>query len=137
MMTNFHVDTHKRGTYNITEYINQSIHQFGLKQGLCNLFIPHTSCSLIICENADPQVKEDLETFLSGLIIDGDPRFKHTAEGADDMPAHIRSILTQVSLSIPVQNRQLALGTWQDVYLYEHRTRPHRRNVMITLLSIE
>ena len=90
---------------------------------------------MLICENADPSVLEDVETFLSALVPDGDPRFIHDAEGPDDMPAHIRSILTQSSLSIPVTAGRLALGTWQGIFLYEHRHAPHRRRVVVTLAA--
>ena len=131
------INTSKRGTYEITEQVEQLIQASGIREGLCNLFVSHTSCSLIICENADFQVQKDLEVFLTDLVKDGDPRFKHTAEGDDDMPAHIRSILTQVSLSIPIQNHRLALGTWQGIFLYEHRTHSHHRKIVITLLNAD
>lgn len=134
-MSHFYLNTSKRGTYEITQQVDNLIDQSSIKEGLCHLFIPHTSCSLILCENADPQVRRDLENFLSGLVIDGDPRFQHKSEGEDDMPAHIRTILTQVHLTIPIENHRLALGTWQGVYLYEHRTKPHRRKVVVTLLG--
>jgi secondary thiamine-phosphate synthase enzyme len=97
------------------------------------VFTAHTSASLMICENADPDVRRDLETFMADLAPDGDPRFVHTAEGPDDMPAHLRSILTQTDLTIPVRDGRLALGTWQGVYLWEHRLRPHARRVVVTV----
>lgn len=100
--------------------------------GMCQVFIRHTSASLLISENADPDVLRDLETFLSDMVPDGDPRFVHTAEGPDDMPAHIRSALTQTSLSIPVIDGRLALGTWQGIFLWEHRYRPHRRELVVS-----
>lgn len=101
--------------------------------GLCNVFIQHTSASLIVCENADPTVRKDLERFMARFIPDGDPIFKHTAEGADDMPAHLRTVLTQTSLSIPVHNYQLLLGTWQGIYLWEHRSGKFHRRVIVTV----
>jgi len=104
-------------------------------EAMCNLFIAHTSASLIICENADPDVRVDLETFMSELVPDGDRRYRHTAEGPDDMSAHVRSILTCSSLSIPITRGRLALGTWQGIYLYEHRTAPHRRRVLVSVLA--
>jgi secondary thiamine-phosphate synthase enzyme len=101
--------------------------------GLCNVYCRHTSASLIICENADPTVLHDVETFFADLVPDGDTRFIHDAEGPDDMPAHIRSILTQSALTIPISRGKLALGTWQGIFLYEHRTAPHRRELVVTV----
>src|SRR4051812_38268422 len=109
------LSTTGRGTFDITNKINSLLTTTPSKNGLCHLFLQHTSASLMLCENYDKQVREDLEHFLKRLIPDGDPLFKHTLEGKDDMLAHIRTILTQVSLSIPVQNHKLALGTWQGV----------------------
>jgi secondary thiamine-phosphate synthase enzyme len=101
------------------------------------LFIHHTSASLVVCENADPTVRHDLERFAGRLVSDGDPLFRHDSEGPDDMPAHIRTILTQTSLSIPVEGGHCDLGTWQGVFLWEHRTSPHRRRVSVTVLGEE
>jgi len=122
-----------RGTYEITEDIENMIRESGVQQGICHLFVQHTSASLIINENADPAVRVDLETFMSKLIPDGHPMFTHSAEGEDDMPAHVRSILTQTELNIPVCNGVSGLGTWQGIYLWEHRTAPHHRHVQITI----
>jgi secondary thiamine-phosphate synthase enzyme len=105
----------------------------GVRSGLCHVFVHHTSASLILCENADPTVRRDLESFLARLVADGDPLFEHTAEGADDMPAHVRSVLTKTDLTIPVTGGRCALGTWQGIYLYEHRTHGHRRQVTVTV----
>ena len=102
---------------------------------MCHLFIRHTSASLMLCENADPAVRRDLEIFMADLVPDGDSRFTHTAEGPDDMPAHVRSVLTQSDLNIPVRNGRLALGTWQGIYLWEHRSGPHARAVLVTIQS--
>lgn len=101
--------------------------------GICHVFIHHTSASLILSENADPQVRDDLETFMSHTVPDGDPMFKHTAEGKDDMPAHVRTVLTDSSLSIPVTDGRCQLGTWQGVYVWEHRTMAHNRKITVTL----
>lgn len=122
-----------RGTYEITQQVNAQVARSGIEFGLAQLFIQHTSASLIICENADPAVRSDLETFMGRLAPDGDPMFRHADEGPDDMPAHVRSILTQTGLTIPVTRSRLALGTWQGVYLWEHRIRPHRRSITVTV----
>jgi len=122
-----------RGTTDITPLLVRQLKQSGITTGICNIFIQHTSASLILCENADPAVRVDLETFMSSLIKDGDPAFRHDTEGADDMPAHIRSILTDSSLTVPVSNGRFMLGTWQGIYLYEHRHSGFNRRVLITL----
>lgn len=122
-----------RGTYNITQEIQHAVQAAGIDCGLAHIFVHHTSASLVLCENADPTVRSDLETFLEQLVPDGDPLFEHQAEGPDDMPAHIRAILTNMDLTLPVTNGRCALGTWQGVYLYEHRTRPHQRRVTVTV----
>jgi secondary thiamine-phosphate synthase enzyme len=109
------------------------VRESGIRTGLAHVFLHHTSASLIISENADPAVRRDLERFLSRLVPDGDPAFEHDAEGPDDMPAHVRATLTSVELSIPVTEGRLGLGTWQGVYLYEHRTSPHRRRLTVTV----
>jgi secondary thiamine-phosphate synthase enzyme len=129
------VQTHGRKTIDITQQISEIVNQSHITTGICHLFIRHTSASLILCENADPDVRSDLERFFARLVQDGDPIFDHTLEGADDMSAHIRSILTHSDLNLPIANGQLALGTWQGIYLWEHRTRAHRRQVMVTLLG--
>ena len=127
------IETQKRGSFDITEHVAAVVDTSDIDDGLCHLFIRHTSASLIVNENADPAVLSDLEIFLRDLVPDGDPRFRHTAEGPDDMPAHIRSILTQTDLSIPVRGGRLALGTWQGIYLLEHRLTPHRRSVLVSV----
>ncbi len=126
------INTEGRTTVEITAMVEQQLEQSGIRSGLCNIFIRHTSASLIICENADRSVRTDLESFFSGLVRDGDPAFKHDMEGDDDMPAHIRTILTETSLTIPVTNARLALGTWQGIYLYEHRYRGQQRHIFLT-----
>lgn len=127
------VSTRGRGTYDITRDVQQRVDEAGVQTGLAHLFIHHTSASLILCENADPAVREDLESFMSRLVPDGDPMFRHDQEGPDDMPAHVRSILTDSALAIPVTGAALALGTWQGVYVYEHRHAARARTVTVTV----
>ena len=127
------VETRGRATYEITARVADAVRAARVATGLCHVFVAHTSASLMICENADPDVRRDLETFMADLAPDGDPRFVHTAEGPDDMPAHLRSVLTQTELTIPIRAGRLALGTWQGVYLWEHRLSAHRRRVLITV----
>ena len=125
--------TKGRGTTDITAEVQRAVAASGIDTGLCNVFLQHTSASLILCENADPDVRRDLETILSRLAPDGDPAYVHDAEGPDDMASHARSILTSNSLTIPVSGGKLMLGTWQGVYLYEHRTAAHSRSVVVTV----
>lgn len=127
------IATNGRGIYEITRQVAAIVGEAKLECALCHAFCRHTSASLIICENADPSVLRDVETFLADLVRDGDPRFVHDTEGPDDMPAHIRSILTTSDLTVPVTGGRLALGTWQGLFLYEHRTAPHRRRVLVTV----
>ena len=127
------LSTKGRGTYEITSQVAAAVREAGVATGLCHVFVTHTSASLMLCENADPDVRRDLETFMGDLAPDGDPRFVHTAEGPDDMSAHVRSVLTQSDLTIPISGGRLALGTWQGVYLWEHRTAAHRRRVVVTV----
>ncbi len=129
------ITTPGRGTHEITAEIQSIVSGSGVKSGLCNLFLRHTSASLILCENADPDVQHDLEVFAQRLVPDGDPLFIHTMEGPDDMPAHIRTVLTTNSLSIPVGDGRCLLGIWQGIYLWEHRHAPHQRSIAITLLE--
>jgi secondary thiamine-phosphate synthase enzyme len=129
----FTVRSSGRGTYEITSNIENMIRDSGVQQGLCHLFIQHSSASLIISENADPAVRVDLETFMSNLSPDGDPMFTHRSEGDDDMSAHIRCVLTQTELNVPVSNGVSGLGIWQGIYLWEHRTSPHQRKVIVTI----
>jgi secondary thiamine-phosphate synthase enzyme len=125
------VATRGRGTYEITDRIAEAVRASRVDAGLCHVFAAHTSASLMICENADPDVRRDLETFMADVAPDGDPRFVHTAEGPDDMPAHLRSVLTQTELTIPVRAGRLALGTWQGVFLWEHRRGAGERSVVV------
>jgi secondary thiamine-phosphate synthase enzyme len=125
--------TKVRGTSNITRDIADIAARSGISTGLCHVFVQHTSASVILCENADPTVRSDLETFMAKTVPDGSPMFRHTDEGPDDMSAHVRSILTNMDLTIPVSNGQLALGTWQGIYLWEHRTHSQHRRVIATV----
>ena len=124
-----------RGTSDISRDVAEVIRSSGIKQGICQVFIHHTSASLILCENADPTVRTDLETFMKRIIPDGDSMFRHIDEGPDDMPAHVRTVLTQGTLSIPVSGGRDTLGTWQGIYLWEHRTHPHSRRVTVTVIG--
>jgi secondary thiamine-phosphate synthase enzyme len=129
------VATRTRGTYDITREVADIVRASSARIGLATVFVHHTSASLIICENADRTVREDLERFAAKLVPDGDPMFEHDDEGPDDMPAHVRSVLTQTSIGIPIVNAALELGTWQGLYLWEHRTAPHRRKVSVTIIG--
>ncbi|MBC8286590.1 MAG: YjbQ family protein [Nitrospinae bacterium] len=129
------VSTKGRGIYCVSREVCSWVRQHDIQSGLLTLFIPHTSASLLIQENADPDVLADLNRFFNRLVPDGDSLFQHRAEGPDDMPAHIRSALTQTQLSIPVQGNEPSLGIWQGIYLFEHRTHPHNREVILHLIG--
>jgi len=129
----FSVSTRGRGTYDITASVRRVVEGAGIETGLCHVFVHHTSASLILCENADPAVRRDLETFMGQMVPDGDPMFEHIDEGPDDMPAHVRTILTQTDLTLPVSGGRCALGTWQGIYLWEHRTAAHQRRITVTI----
>jgi secondary thiamine-phosphate synthase enzyme len=123
----------RRGLHMITAEVEEAVAESGVGQGMCNIFLQHTSASLVIHENADPTARMDLEAFLDRLAPEGEPYYRHTQEGPDDMPSHIKSILTGVSLSIPVVEGALALGTWQGIYLWEHRDHPSPRNIIVSV----
>jgi len=127
------VSTTGRGTCEITREVQRVVRDSRVRRGLCHVFVHHTSASLLLCENADPAVRRDLEAFMARTVPDGDPLFEHTAEGPDDMPAHVRSVLTGSTLTVPVIDGACGLGTWQGVYLWEHRHAPHRRRVTVTV----
>lgn len=127
------VTTTGRGLIELTGDITAAVGASAVADGLCNVFVPHTSASLLAGENWDPGVRRDLEAFMSRIAPDGDPRYEHDAEGPDDMPAHIRTMLTQSSIVVPVAGGKPQLGTWQGIYLWEHRTAPHRRRVVLTV----
>jgi len=125
------ISTPGKGLHEFTDEVRTVVAAAGVHEGLCTVFIRHTSASLIIQENADPSARRDLETWLSRLVPENDPMYTHDSEGPDDMPAHVKAALTAVSLSIPVVDGKLALGTWQGIYLWEHRRAPHRRHVVV------
>ena len=131
MISKISISTHSQGLVEITYKLNQALALHDLSEGLCTIFIRHTSASLIIQENADPSAKTDLEAWLNRLVKEDDDLYTHTLEGKDDMPAHIKSILTSTSLSIPFSERRLLLGTWQGVYLWEHRHHGGNRQIVI------
>ena len=129
------VRTHDRGFYEITREVAALVRASKIQTGLVTLHIQHTSASLLIQENADAEVRRDLERFFSRLVPDGDRLFQHVSEGDDDMPAHVRTALTAVNLSIPVAGARMTLGTWQGIYVWEHRTEPHTRHISVHLLG--
>ncbi len=129
----FIIATSGRGTVEVTAKVNSIVQGSGIDTGICNVFIHHTSASLILCENADPSVRVDLESWMGRQVKDGDPMFIHTAEGEDDMSAHIRSILTDSAVTLPVSEGQCLLGTWQGIYLWEHRYQGHQRRLTVTI----
>jgi secondary thiamine-phosphate synthase enzyme len=124
-----------RGMRDITDAVAAAVRQSGIPCGLAHVFVQHTSCSLTMTENADPDVRRDLETVVARLAPDGDPAYRHDTEGPDDMAAHARTMLTDTALTVPVGAGRLLLGTWQGIYLWEHRTAPHRRTVVVTVLG--
>ena len=129
------IPTSGRGLVDITERVHEQVAASGVVRGLANLFLRHTSASLLVQENADPTVRADLERFFARLVPDGDALFRHQDEGPDDMPAHVRTALTAVNLAVPVQGGTLALGTWQGIYLWEHRKQGHRRELILHVLG--
>jgi secondary thiamine-phosphate synthase enzyme len=129
-----HISTHGKGLYDFTPSIESWLRTAQPRTGLLTVFCQHTSASLVIQENADPDVVADLADFMTRLVPEDTRLYRHTAEGPDDMTSHIRTALTETSLSIPIHDGKLALGTWQGVYLFEHRVRPHRRSVVLHLL---
>lgn len=129
-MASLHVETPGRGLIDITARVAELL---GEHSGVCHLFIRHTSASLLITENAAPAVRRDMDRFFARIVPDGDPMFEHDDEGPDDMPAHVRAALTQTTLTVPVDRGRLLLGTWQGIFVYEHRARPHRREIVVTL----
>ena len=131
----FELQTPGRGALEITSRVQEIVRSAEIEQGLAHLFLRHTSASLMLSENADPRVLEDLETIFSRLAPDGDPAYKHDYEGDDDMAAHVRSVLTTNDLTVPVDCGELMLGTWQGIYLWEHRYRPHTRRCVVTLFG--
>jgi len=133
--SHFTTQTQGRSLINVTQKVQAIVAESKKQQGLVNVFIHHTSASLMINENADPNVQKDLEAFFSRLVKDGDPLFLHDDEGPDDMPSHIRSALTATSLSVPFAQGALSLGTWQGIFLWEHRFAPHARKITVTIMG--
>ena len=131
MLKHLVIRTRARGLHEFTAEVQAAVRTAGITEGLCTLFVRHTSASLVIQENADPSAKRDLERWLDRLVPDGDPFYSHDTEGPDDMPAHIKAALTSASLSIPISQSKLALGTWQGIYLWEHRLRGGAREVVV------
>ena len=129
------LETPGRGVIEITGQVQSVVAESGVEAGLCHLFIQHTSASIILCENAAPEVRTDLETFMARVVPDADPAYLHCNEGPDDMPAHVRTVLTKTDITLPVTHSACALGTWQGVFLWEHRTQPHRRRVCVTVFG--
>jgi secondary thiamine-phosphate synthase enzyme len=127
--------TNGRGTRDITDAVARAVRDSGVQCGVAHVFVQHTSCSLTITENADADVRRDLETIVARLAPDGDPAYRHDLEGPDDMAAHARSVLTDTALMVPVGGGRLLLGTWQGIFLWEHRTAGHRRSVVVTVLG--
>ncbi|HUV23705.1 MAG TPA: secondary thiamine-phosphate synthase enzyme YjbQ [Gammaproteobacteria bacterium] len=130
------VQTNGRATIEITREVEAVLRTVDITQGLCHVFVHHTSASLIVTENADDNVRRDLESYISRLVRDGDPAYLHDQEGPDDMAAHIRSVLTQTEITIPVQAGRLMFGTWQGLYLWEHRLQAHRRKLTVTITGM-
>ena len=133
MIESINIGVSAQGLHEITEQVNHIISRSNVKEGLCTVFVQHTSASLIIQENADPSARRDLENWLNRLVSENDPIYTHTFEGADDMPAHIKSAITATSIAIPVMQNKMALGTWQGLYLWEHRKHSGQRTVIIHL----
>ena len=131
----FSIQTRGKGTYEITDAISQILRDSGVRTGTVTVFVQHTSASLVIYENADPSARVDLHAFFERLVPEGADYFIHTAEGPDDMPSHLRMVLTRTSEAIPVAQGALQLGTWQGVFLFEHRRAPHRRTVVVSVLG--
>ncbi len=131
MVAEIEIRTEGKGLYEITREVGRAVENSGVLTGLATVFICHTSASLTIQENADPSVQRDLQSWMERNVPEGDPDYTHTAEGPDDMPSHIRAALTSTSIGIPIVNGRLVLGTWQGIYVWEHRTHPHRRRVVV------
>lgn len=135
MPKTIHIDTTKQGLFEFTDRVQTVVSESLVTDGLCNVFLQHTSASLVIQENADPSAKRDLESWLNRFVPENDRLYTHTTEGPDDMPSHIKAALTATSISIPVTNGRLALGTWQGIYLWEHRREEQRRKVVVTVIG--
>ncbi|MBI9046621.1 MAG: YjbQ family protein [Anaerolineaceae bacterium] len=131
-----HISTQGKALYPFTQHVTRLIQHWQIKEGMCFLYMPHTSASLVISESYDPSAKIDLETFMEKFVPENQQWYRHTLEGSDDSPSHIRAMLTHTSLSIPVDDGQISLGTWQGIYLFEHRSSHHQRNILIRCMDI-
>jgi secondary thiamine-phosphate synthase enzyme len=129
------VRTHGKGLYEITDEVQAKIDKCGARDGTVTVFVQHTSCSVVIMENADPTARDDLEEFFNRLVPEDADYFTHSSEGSDDMPSHIRMVLTRTSETVPIANGRMQLGTWQGIFLFEHRRAPHRRKILITIIG--
>jgi secondary thiamine-phosphate synthase enzyme len=129
------VRTNGKGLYEITDAVQSKIDKCGVRNGTVTVFVQHTSCSIVIMENADPSARRDLEEFFERLVPEGADYFSHSSEGSDDMPSHIRMVLTRTSETVPLVDGKMQLGTWQGIFLFEHRRAPHRRKVLITMIG--
>ena len=135
--TTLEISTHGKGLHDITATVRTQVRDWNVQEGMCFLFLPHTSASLVLSENWDPTARADLETFMERLVPEGDDWYTHDLEGPDDATSHIRAMLTDTSLTIPVDDGNFSLGTWQGIYIFEHRTRPHRRHVLLRVLNVK
>lgn len=135
--TTIEINTRGKGLVNFTAQVEEAIRHWQIHEGICHLFVQHTSASLVASESYDPTARQDLEAFMEHLVPENQPYFRHTLEGSDDSPSHMRAILTNTSLSVPIDAGRLNLGTWQGIYLFEHRVRPHRRKVLVRCLSVD
>ena len=141
MLMNWHkttleISTPGKGLHDITGSVRAQLHDWGVQEGMCFLFLPHTSASLVVSENWDPTARADLETFMERLVPERESWYTHDLEGPDDATSHIRTMLTDTSLTVPVDDGNLSLGSWQGIYIFEHRARPHRRNILMRVLSV-
>jgi secondary thiamine-phosphate synthase enzyme len=137
LKTTLMVETQGKGMYNFTRLVENAVQEWGVREGICHLFVQHTSASMVISESYDPSARVDMEVFMGKIAPEGQPWYRHTMEGDDDSPSHMRAMLTDTSLSIPVDDGQLNLGTWQGIYLFEHRSRGHHRRVLLRCLKVE
>jgi secondary thiamine-phosphate synthase enzyme len=135
--TTLDISTRGKGLHDITERVRGQLRDWNVKEGMCYIFLPHTSASLVLSENWDPTARADLETFMERLVPERDSWYTHDLEGPDDATSHIRSMLTDTTLTIPIDDGNLSLGTWQGIYVFEHRARPHRRHVLLRVLSVK
>lgn len=135
--TTLEISTRGKGLHDISETVRQQVRNWGVQEGMCFLFLPHTSASLVVSENWDPTARADLGTFMERLVPEGQSWYTHTLEGPDDATSHIRAMLTDTSLTVPVDDGDLSLGTWQGIYIFEHRAHPHRRSLLVRVLSVK